>query len=156
MFARSAKPGSRTSLAIAEAYPPAYQALRSCEAITASQLARIPHTRIVVPAQQRPELLLPSDQGQRPQVRAVELHEIEGPHAQSLVGVPTEVKPSEVGCTVLVADDDLAVDDRAPAGQGQHPIADPRKPFCELAPVPRKDHNTLAGLVELAAVAVEF
>src|SRR5262245_9037963 len=52
MFARSAKPGSRTSLAIAEAYPPAYQALRSCEAITASQLARKARDRNGLPTPQ--------------------------------------------------------------------------------------------------------
>jgi hypothetical protein len=41
-------------------------------------------------------------QRQWPQVRAVELHHIEGPHAQGLVGVPARVESSEVGCTVLV------------------------------------------------------
>jgi hypothetical protein len=70
---------------------------------------------MIVPSQQRLELLLSGHQWQWPQVLAVQLKEIKRPDAEDLPAVVPRVECAEIRGAIFLTGHDLAIDDCAPA-----------------------------------------
>jgi hypothetical protein len=80
-----------------------------------------------MPAQERLELALSRDERKWAQVLAVDLHQVESPDTEDLLAVIARVEGSKVRRAVFLTGDDLPIDDRALARQGQHRVADAGK-----------------------------
>ena len=115
---------------------------------------RVAHVRMIVASQKLLELLLPHDKRQRPQVLTVELHEVEAPGAEDLLGVVAGVQRPAIRRAVSPACHDLSVDDGAPTGQRQQRVVDAGEAVREVASVLGEIDGLFAAFMRLAAITV--